>query len=94
MNKWTIKKKAAKRDNLISLTLTSDDFTEDNPYTKYHVRFTLHCAYNDSAFQVDDIIKFKSEQEIDDFKNMLIREFEKTLSDLKLKFTHILDSKK
>lgn len=94
MNKWTIKKKATKSDNLISLTLTSDDFTEDNPYTKYHVRFTLHCAYNDSAFQVDDIIKFKSEQEINDFKNMLIREFEKTLSDLKLKFTHILDSKK
>lgn len=94
MNKWTIKKKASKKENLISLNLTSNDFTEDNPYTKNHVEFDLTYTSKDTNVQVYDTIKFKSEQEINDFKNMLIREFEKTLNDLKLKFTHILDSKK
>ena len=93
-NKFILKKKATKSDNLISLTLTSNDFTEDNPYTKYHVRFTLHCAYNNSAFQVDDIIKFNNAQEIDEFKNNLLNNFEPILKILKEKFIKTLDSKK
>ena len=58
MNKWTIKKKATKSDNLISLTLTSDDFTEQG-ISKFKVhgivdRNIIELFFNEVKDKEDD----------------------------------------